>query len=334
MNRRSMLSLALLLPAASAADVLAGCGKSDSGTGAGTITVRIGDDVAADNPEVTAEKYFGDRLKSLTGGKYVVDVFPNATLGDSARMNEQVRSGTLQMAKSLFSNLTAFDKRLGVLSLPYAFPKADDAISALSGQLGEQLKTIIEGYGLTVLAWFDTGTRNIYNSKRPIRTSADLKGLRLRVPQSAVTIDSFNALGAQATPLAATETYSALQQGVIDGAENNPIYYVTSKQFEEAKLFSWTRHQAGIDVLLVGKKFFGDQPAAVQDAMVQAGQQTQQRERELWQTQTDSFVKQASAGGVQLNDDVDIASFQTALKPVFDKYRDTFGDLMNLLPIS
>jgi tripartite ATP-independent transporter DctP family solute receptor len=324
-----MLSLALL-PAAGAIGGLAGCGNGSSG--GGTTTVRIGDDVAADNPEVTAENYFGDQLKSLTSGKYVVKVFPNATLGDSNRMNEQVRSGTLQMAKSLFSNLTAFDKRLGVLSLPYAFPKADDGITALAGKLGDQFKTILDGAGLTVLAWFYTGNRNVYNSKRPIRTAADLKGLRLRVPQSAVTIDAFNALGAQATPLAATEIYSALQQGVIDGAENNPIYYVTSKQVEEAKLFSWTRHQVGIDVLMVGKKFFGAQPRAVQDALVQAGQQTEQRERQLWDAQTAGFLQKAAPGGGKFNDDVDVASFQAALKPVFDKYRGTFGDLMNLLP--
>ena len=330
MNRRSVLSLALL-PAAGAIGGLAGCGK---GTGGDTTTVRIGDDVAADNPEVTAEKYFGDQLKSLTSGKYAVKVFPNATLGDSNRMNEQVRSGTLQMAKSLFSNLTSFDKRLGVLSLPYAFPKADDSITALGGELGNQLKSILDAAGLTVLAWFYTGNRNVYNTKRPVHHAADLKGLRLRVPQSAVTIDAFNTLGAQATPLAATEIYSALQQGVIDGAENNPIYYVSSKQFEEAKNFSWTRHQAGVDVLMVGKKFFGDQPKSVQDAMVQAGHQTEQREKQLWDAQTDSFLKKATAGGVKFNDDVDVASFQSALKPVFDKYRGDFGDLMKLLPVA
>jgi tripartite ATP-independent transporter DctP family solute receptor len=330
MNRRSVLSLALL-PAAGAIGGLAGCGK---GTAGDTTTVRIGDDVAADNPEVTAEKYFGDQLKSLTSGKYEVKVFPNATLGDSNRMNEQVRSGTLQMAKSLFSNLTSFDKRLGVLSLPYAFPKADDSMTALAGPLGDQFKSILDASGLTVLAWFYTGNRNVYNTKRAIRSAGDLKGLRLRVPQSAVTIDAFNTLGAQATPLAATEIYSALQQGVIDGAENNPIYYVSSKQFEEAKTFSWTRHQAGVDVLMVGKKFFGDQPKSVQDALMQAGRQTEQREKQLWDAQTDSFLKKATDGGVKFNDDVDVASFQTALKPLYDKYRGDFGDLMKLLPVA
>jgi tripartite ATP-independent transporter DctP family solute receptor len=323
MNRRGVLTLSLAAVAATA-----GCGKKAGGN----TTIRLGDTVAEDNPEIAAERYFGDQLKSLTGGKYEVKVFPNGTLGDANRMNEQVRSGTLQMTKSLFSNLTAFDKRLGVLSLPYAFPKPDDGFTALAGELGTQCKAILEKADLVVLGFFYTGTRNVYNSKRPIRTPADLKGLRLRVPQDPVAIDAFNTLGAQATPLAATEIYSALQQGVIDGAENNPIYYVSSKQVEEAKNFSWTRHQLGVDALLIGKKFFDAQPQDVRDALVQAGKSTQDHERQLWDAQTDAFLKQAEGDGAKFNDDVDVAAFQAALKPVFDKYRGTFGDLMKLLP--
>ena len=323
MNRRSVLTLSL----AAAVGATAGCGKKS-----GNTTIRLGDTVADDNPEIAAEKFFGDQLKSLTGGKYEVKVFPNGTLGDANRMNEQVRSGTLQMTKSLFSNLTAFDKRLGVLSLPYAFPNPDDGFASLAGDLGARCKAILEKYDLVVLGFFYTGTRNVYNSKRAVRTPADLKGLRLRVPQDPVAIDAFNTLGAQATPLAATEIYSALQQGVIDGAENNPIYYVSSKQVEEAKLFSWTRHQLGVDALLVGKKFFDSQPSDVRDALVQAGKATQDHERQLWTAQTDTFVKQAADAGAKFNDDVDVPAFQAALKPVFDKYRGTFGDLMKLLP--
>jgi tripartite ATP-independent transporter DctP family solute receptor len=323
MNRRSVLTLSL----AAAVGATAGCAKKS-----GNTTIRLGDTVADDNPEVAAEKFFGEQLKSLTGGKYEVKVFPNGTLGDANRMNEQVRSGTLQMTKSLFSNLTAFDKRLGVLSLPYAFPKPDEGFATLAGDLGTRCKAILEKYDLVVLGFFYTGTRNVYNSKRAVRTPADLKGLRLRVPQDPVAIDAFNTLGAQATPLAATEVYSALQQGVIDGAENNPIYYVSSKQVEEAKLFSWTRHQLGVDALLVGKKFFDSQPSDVRDALVQAGKATQDHERQLWTAQTDTFVKQAAEAGAKFNDDVDVAAFQTALKPLFDKYKSTFGDLMNLLP--
>src|SRR6266542_1843659 len=291
MHRRRFLSLA---GGATVITVVAGCGGKGAKGGAGGVTdVRLGDTVAESNPEIAAEKFFGERLAALTKNKYEVKVFPNGTLGDHNRMNEQVRAGTLQMTKTLFANLTSFDKRLGVLSLPYAYTK-----------------------------------------KRPIRTPADLKGLRIRVPQDPVAVDAFNAFGAQATPLAATEVFSALQQGVIDGAENNPIFYVTSKQLEEAKFWSWTRHQFGVDALLVSKKWFAGLPQADQDAIVQAGKETQARERELWNSQTDDYVRQAKDKGAQQNDDVDLAAFQQAAKPVFDKNRATFGDLAKLLPVS
>jgi len=332
MQRRRFL---VLVGGVAATTGLAGCGggKGSKG-GAGATAVRLGDTVAESNPEIAAEKFFGERLAALTKNKYEVKVFPNGTLGDHNRMNEQVRAGTLQMTKTLFANLTAFDKRLGALSLPYAFTKEADFIGALDGELGKACTGILDKYDLAVLAYFGTGSRNVYNKKRPIRTPADLKGLRIRVPQDQVAVDAFNAFGAQATPLAATEVFSALQQGVIDAAENNPIFYVTSKQLEEAKYWSWTRHQFGVDALLVSKKWFGGLPKADQDAIVQAGKDTQARERELWNNQTDDYVKQAKTKGAQQNDDVDVAAFQQAAKPVFEKNRATFGELAKLLPVA
>ncbi|GAA0942655.1 TRAP transporter substrate-binding protein [Virgisporangium aurantiacum] len=334
MDRRRFLSLSIATTSGAAA-LLAGCGDGDDGGGGGGKTdVRLGDTVNESNPEIAAEKYFGERLNALTKNAYDVKVFPNGTLGDHNRMNEQVRNGTLQMTKTLFANLTAFDKRLGVLSLPYAFAKQADLFTALGGDLGKQLSGILESYDLKVLAYFDSGARNVYNKKKPIKSPDDLKGLRIRVPQDAVAIDTFNTLGAQATPLTTNEIYSAMQQGVIDGAENNPIFYVTNKHVEEAKFWSWTRHQFGVDALLVSKKWFEKQSKANQDAFVQAGQDTEKHERELWATETEKYVKQATDKGAKINDDIDVAAFQKAVKPVLEKHRATFGDLVKLLPVS
>jgi TRAP-type transport system periplasmic protein len=330
MRRRLFLSAALAT-AAGAGGLLAGCGGGGSGKD-GKTDVRLGDTVAESNPEIASERYFGERLAALTQNRYEVKVFPNSTLGDHNRMNEQVRQGTLQMTKTLSANLTAFDKRIGVLSLPYLVAKQDSLFAALDGELGKQLGAILETYDLKVLGFFDSGSRNVYNGKRAIHTPADLKGLRIRVPQDPVAIDTFNTLGAQATPLATNEIYSALQQGVIDGAENNPIFYVTNKHVEEAKFWSWTRHQFGTDTVLVSKKWFADQPADVQDALVQAGSEAQKRERELWQAETTKYVDQAAEKGATMNDDVDIAAFQAAVQPVLDKHRSDFADLLKLLP--
>jgi tripartite ATP-independent transporter DctP family solute receptor len=332
MNRRTFVTASL---AAVATPVLAGlvsaCGSSSS---SGSKTVRLGDTIAESNPEIAAERWFGDRVKALTEGKYEVKVFPNSTLGDTNRMNEQVRQGTLQLTKTLMSNLTAFDRRIGVMSVPYAFTQQTDLFTALDGKLGAELSAVLEAQQLKVLAFFDSGSRNVYNSRRPIQHPSDLHKMRLRVPQDPVAIDTFNTLGAQATPLAANEIYSALQQKVIDGAENNPIFYVTNKHVEEAPYFSWTRHQFGTDSLLVSLKWFKDQPTAIQDALVQAGKETQAHERELWAKETDKYVAEAGTDGAKINDDVDVAAFQQAVKPVLTKNRASFGNLADLLPVS
>jgi tripartite ATP-independent transporter DctP family solute receptor len=333
MDRRLFLSVPLAATAAGLTGALTGCGGSKSGSGK-KIDIRLGDTIPDSNPEVLSERFFGTRVAALTNNKYDVKVFPNSTLGDTNRMNEQVRQGTLQATKTLMSNLTAFDKRLGVLSLPYAFPKQEDLFTALAGDMGKAINKILESYDFKVLAYFDSGARNVYNKKRAIHTPADLKGLRIRVPQDPIAIDIFNTLGAQATPLASNEVYSALQQGVVDGAENNPIQYVASKQVEEAKFFSWTRHQFGIDFVLMSKKWFDQQPAKMQDAFVQAGQDAQKDERDRWKTETDNYAKQAADKGAKLNDDVDMAAFQQAVKPVLDKNKSAFGDLLKYLPVS
>jgi tripartite ATP-independent transporter DctP family solute receptor len=335
MDRRRFLALGLATTAGIPASLTAGCAARPAPAAEpSTRTVRLGDTVADGNPEVAAERYFGAQLAQLTDDRYAVQVFPSGTLGDHNRMNEQVRSGLLPMTKTLFSNLTAFDKRLGVLSVPYAFTRQADLFDALDGRLGQEIATILRPYGLLLLGFFDAGARNVYNRRRPVRTPADLKAMRIRVPQDAVAVDTFNALGAQATPLATNEIYSALQQGTIDGAENNVIFYVTNKHVDAARYWSWTRHQYGVDALLVSRKFFDALPPRDRDAFVEAGRLTVARERQLWQGETDSYVRQARERGAQINDDVDAAAFQRAVKPVLDKYRSTFADLATLLPIS
>ena len=331
MDRRRFISLSLATTAGATAMGLTGCGEDG---GDGGTEVRLGDTVNETNPQITAERYFGERLAALTDDAYAVKVFPNSSLGDPASMNEKVRNGDLHMTKTLFSILTVFDKRLGVLSLPYSFVRQDDLYIALLARLGKQLGNILEAHGFTVLAFFDSGARNVYNRKRPIRTPEDLKGLKLRVPQDAIAIDTFTTLGAQPTPMAANEIQPALQQGAIDGAENNPIFYVTNKHVEQATYWSWTRHQFGIDALLVSKKWFDDLSPAHRDAFVEAGRDAQKREWELWAQETDKYVKQATDKGAKLNDDVDVDAFRRAVRPIVDRNRPVFGDLLDLLPIA
>ena len=326
-DRRDFLTLAV----AGGVGAAAGCGGGQPER-ATRETVTLGDTVNDTNPQVAAERYFGSRLSELTGGRYEVQVVPGGALGDHNKMNQQVRTGTLPLTKSFFGNLTAFDPRLGVLSLPYVFVRQEDLFTALDGQLGRECTAILDRYDLVALAYFDSGSRNVYNKVRPVRAPADIKGLRLRVPQDVVAIDTLNQLGGRATPMATNEIYSALARGVIDGAENNPIFYVGNRHVEHAKYWSWTRHQYGVDALLASKKWMAGLDPQVQEALREAGRDAQVKERQLWKAGTDTIVADAVAEGAVMNDDVDVAAFQRAVRPVIDKHRSTFADLMRFLP--
>jgi tripartite ATP-independent transporter DctP family solute receptor len=331
MDRRRLLTLALGSATAGGLGLVAGCGKHQPAAPAGPLAVQLSDPVAASNPMVGAERYFAAQVGTLTDGRYRVDVVPGGALGDDNRVNEMVRTGRLAFAKTLLSNLTAYDKRLGVVGLPYVFADQNECISTLAGDLGRRCTAILDECGLVVLAYFYGGDRNIYNSKRPIHTPDDLKGLRIRVPQNILSIDMINALGASALPMATNDVLSALRQRLVDGAENNVVYYTTEQHVLQAPYFALTHHQQSVDVLLASKRWLADQPAATRDAIMTAGERARSTEVKTWTEAENLYTTQAGTEGALLSD-VDIGAFQRALAPVFDDHRGTFGDLTNLLP--
>ena len=295
--------------------------------------MRIGDTAAATSPQVAAERRFGTRLAALTGGRYPVQVVPAAALGDHHRMIEQVRTGSLTMTRTLCGNLARFDQRLGVLALPYLYQDPADLFAALGGALGAGIARIIEAADLVVLGYFDSGTRNVFTNGRPVHSPDDLRGLRLRVPQDVILTDTFTALGAKVVPLATTEIGPALRRGTIDGAENDLASYLDHGYAPLAATWSWTRHRVVVDVLLAGRRWFTDLPGRDRDAVVQAAQEAAGYQRQLLAARTAELTAGLAAGNVLVND-VDAAAFQRAVRPVIDKHRGEFGDLIRLLPVA
>ncbi|MEU4427435.1 TRAP transporter substrate-binding protein DctP [Actinoplanes sp. NPDC024001] len=182
-----------------------------------------------------------------------------------------------------------------------------------------------------MLGFFYAGDRNFYNRARAIQAPADLKGLRIRVPQSILSIDMINALGATAVPLATNDIGSALKQGLIDGAENSVIFYATEQHLLHAPYLSWSRHQHGIDVLLASATWLAQRPAGMRDAIMEAGRLAQEEQIRLWTAATEEKITLAQQQGSRFND-VDAAAFRKALAKVISVHRETFGDLAALLP--
>ena len=308
----------------------AGCGRSPS-AGTAPLDVLLGESVRPTSPMVAAENFFAARVAELTGGQCRVTVKPGGELGDEQRMAEMLRTGKLAFCKTLLANLTAYDKRLGVASLPYAFGDRDQCLESMRGDFGKRCATILAEHGLFMLGFFYAGDRNFYNRKREIHTPADLKGLRIRVPQSIASIDMINALGATAVPLATNDVGSALKQGLVDGAENSVVFYTTEEHVPHAPYYSWSRHQHGVDVLLASATWLAERPAQMRDAIVHAGTLAREEEIRLWAAATEEKTVLARRQGSRFND-VDTAAFRKALAKVISDHRGAFGDLAALLP--
>jgi tripartite ATP-independent transporter DctP family solute receptor len=316
--------------------MLSGCSNAKDTASAGnaqTKTIRLGDVVADDNPETTAEKFLSKRLGELTNGRYTIKVYSNSVLGPHASMNKQVRDGTLEMTVSASADLASFDKKLSIFSLPYMFDSKEKLFKALDGKLGEAYAKVAEQYGLKILGYFDSGSRNIYEKKGPIKSPDDITKmhLRLRTIPNPVMNETVNAMGAQAVPLSTSEIYNGIQQGVVDGAENSITFYLTQKHNEIAPYFNLTQHFFSIDPLMVSLKWFNSLSPADQKAIEQAGKETIKFEREEWAKVEEQNMKKAESLNVKINKDVDVAAFQKKVQPVWDKYGPDFGDLYKIL---
>lgn len=315
--------------------LIAGCNtsKDASANKAKPVTIRLGDVVADDNPETSAEKYFAKRVSELTNGQYQVQVFSNSTLGSHSSMNKQVRDGSLEMTVTASADLAEFDNKFSIFSLPYLVDSKEKLFKLEDGKLGEAYAKLGEQYGFKILGFFDSGSRNIYSKTGPISSPDDIakKHLRLRVIANTVMIDTINAMGAQAVPLNTNEIYNAIQQGVVDGAENSITFYLTQKHNEIAPYFNETNHFFSVDPFMVSLKWFNSLPADIQKSIEQAGAEAIKYEREQWAKAEQENMKKAESLGVKINQNVDIAAFKKALQPVLDKHGPEFGELYQIV---
>ncbi|MDI3480405.1 MAG: TRAP-type transport system periplasmic protein [Tepidanaerobacteraceae bacterium] len=289
------------------------------------IIIKLGDALSENHPHTQSYYFFAKRMAELTNGKVEVQVFPNSQLGNQRDMVEGLQMGTLQMCKSMMTVLASFLPEVQVFDLPYIFRDRDHFYKVLDGPVGQSfLHDKLPKIGVVGVALFDAGVRSVYNSKHPIKTLDDMKGLKLRVPESPIYIDMMAAFGATGTPMAASEMYTALQTHVIDGAENAPIFYNDQKHYEVSKYFSYTNHIMTPDVLMISKKFYDTLPKDIQEAVLKAGLETQQYERKLWQDLENKTLEDLKTKGVEFNE-VDTAPFKEAAQKVWGKYQDKLG---------
>ncbi len=276
-------------------------------------------------------KEWAEEVKKETNGRLVIVVLDGAQLGGEREYIEGMRLGTIDMAQVSTGPISSFVPQFMVCALPYVFQSYDQIASTLEGPLGQKLFELLKKENIVGLTWFTNGYRSVFNSKRPINTPADLKGLKIRVMESPLMVGTLNAMGASATPMAYGELYTALQQGVMDGAENAPGNVLNDKFYEVAKYFSVTEHFAPPGVVAISNAAFSKLPEDLQIYLKKSAKELGIKERAADAKAQAKYLEDLKAKGVHINT-VDKAAFTKAVKPVIDQFSAEIGpEVMNLL---
>lgn len=290
-----------------------------AGTAVAQTVLKSSDTHPDGYPTVEGVKYFGELIKERTQGRYAVEVYHSAQLGEEKDTIEQVRSGVIELNRVSMAPFNGTVKETIVPALPYLFRDEEHMHKVMDGAIGDQIKAAFEPAGLVVLAFYDAGARSFYNSKKPINSVADMAGLKFRVIQSDIFVDMTAALGANATPMPYGEVYSSIETGVIDGAENNFPSYDTAKHVEVAKFYSLDEHTILPEVFVMNKAAFDKLTPEDQALFKQAAKDSVAKQRELWAAKDKESRAAVEKLGAQINKP-DKQGFIDAMKPVYDKH--------------
>lgn len=283
---------------------------------------------ADDYPTVVAVKYMSELLDKKSGGKHKIKVFNKGALGSEKETIDQVKIGALEMTRVNISPMNGICPLTQVPTMPFLFRSVDHMRKSLDGPVGEEILKSCESAGFVGLAFYDSGARSIY-AKKAIKTVADAKGLKIRVQQSDLWVALVGAMGANATPMPYGEVYTGLKTGLIDAAENNIPSFDTAKHAEAVKMYSKTEHSMAPEMLLMSKITWDKLSKAEQDMVRAAAKESVAFQRKKWDEQETKSLANVKAQGAQIIE-VDKASFQAVMGPVYDKFMTT-ADMKRLV---
>jgi tripartite ATP-independent transporter DctP family solute receptor len=270
-------------------------------------------------PTVAAVSWINEQLGRELGGELSLRVYHSGQLGSEKDTIDLARIGALALTRVHSSVLNNAIPATRILSLPYVFDSTEHMRRAFDGAFGNEILAACARRDLVGLAIYDSGARSFYNTRRPIETPDDLRGLKLRVPQSDIFLQSVSALGASPTPLAYGAVFSSLQTHLIDGAENNWPSFQSSRHFEVARYFSESEHAYAPDMLLMSKRVADALPAVQRDSLLDAARRSVALMREQWDARVDASRRAVIEAGVAVNP-VDRSAFRRAAQPLLDRY--------------
>lgn len=309
---------------------MTGCTKKNQKASEAKMVLRYAENQPQDYPTTQAAYKFAEMVSEKTNGRIQIDVYYGAQLGDEKSVIEQLQFGAIDFTRVSISPLSEFDKSLNILQLPYLYKDADQMWRVLDGELGEKFLSNVSSSNLIGLSWFDAGARNFYNSKRPVTKLADLKGLKIRVQESQMMMGMVAAVGANATPMAYGEVYSALQTGVIDGAENNWPSFESTSHYEVSKYYVLDEHTRVPEMQMISKKTWEKLSAEDQKIIKECALESAKIERELWAAKEKASEEKVKAGGAIITElePGEKEKFQAAMAPLYAQFGAGYEDLI------
>ena len=274
---------------------LSGCGTATEST-----VVKLAHGMDPNHPVAVSMQYMSDLVEEKSGGEMHVDIYPAEQLGSERELLELLQIGSLAMTKVSAAVMEGFAPAYKIFSVPYVFRDREHMFRVLEGEIGEEVLLSGQKYWLRGLTYYDAGSRSFYTKDRPIHEPSDLEGLKIRVMESPSAVRMVNQLGGSATPISYGELYSALQQGVVDGAENNPPSFHMSRHYEVCKFYTLDEHTSIPDVLLMSTKAWERLSPQEQAWLMAAIQESAEYQKKLWAEASEEALQVVQEAGVEI----------------------------------
>ena len=297
-------------------------------TAADKLVIKSSDVHGDGYPTVESIKYMGELLEKWTNGRLTIQVFGAMQLGGEKEALEQVQVGALEMTRVSVGVVGPIVDEFNAFNLPYVFRSAQHMYDVTDGEIGTELLQKLEKGGLIGLGYMDAGSRSFYNSVRPIKSIDDLKGLKIRVMQNPIFVEMVNEMGGNGLQIAFNELYTAMQTGVVDGAENNPPTVIHQKHYEVAKHYTLTEHLMVPEIFVFSKKVWDTLSETDQILIRKAAALAVPKERELWKAMVDKALKEIDDMGYEVIKEIDKTPFIEATEPVREKFGGKYTELI------
>jgi len=305
--------------------LMAGCGGNvqeggSSEGGQDQIVLKLGHVLNETSPFHIGAEEFAKKVEEKSNGQIKIEIYPSAQLGNDRELAEGLQMGTVDMSVSDTSTITGFFPRLQIFSLPFLFKDAEHAYKVLDGPIGEEVLKDFEAKGIVGLAYWENGFRHLTNSQKPITKPEDVAGMKIRVMEIPLHVSLWKTLGADPTPMAWTEVYTALSQGTVDGQENPIQTIYTQKIYEVQKYLSLTSHVYSPAVIMISKQVYDKLSPDQQKILVEAARETATFERNYIKDLEENALKKLPELGMEVEMNPDREAFKEVVQPIYKEY--------------